>query len=212
MSTARVDSYIQRGSHPGFEFSTNPAAYRGQYFGVESKAGLCFATGERTSGVSYHHFQFEGPLKGAEPRVLQLYLPVLSNNTYDGMLEETRSVLPDGGKGSVVFVVGDASRVLGAGGFSTVLQTRYGIPRSEWGQRPVLLEWRGDRNPAAHVACFTEPDEGHMQSIADDRLERVQRSRLRPTLGPLLYVVAIPFDVITFPVQAVIWLSRGGPG
>lgn len=211
MSTLRVQQFVHKESYPSYEMSTNSAVYRGDYLGIEEKAGRENISQEMLPRVNFHHYQFAGVLVGPVPRFLQLFLPIPPDNRYVGIMEETKTPVDARGKAVAFFVVGDMKRVLGGSDAEGVLEKRYGISRSEWGKQPVLIEWRGDENPAASVTCYAGNSAGLRQSITEDRLDRIQRSRLRPVFAPLLYLISVPFDIVTFPVQAVIWLYQGGP-
>jgi hypothetical protein len=211
LSTVRVQQFVYRDSHPGFEMSTNSGVYRGEFIGIEKRTGRAYASQQMTAGVEFYHCQFDGLLLGSVPRHLQLYIPIPADNTYVGIMEETKAPVETRGREAILFVVGDAKQILGGGDLKDILENRYGISRPEWGKRPVLIEWRGDQNQTASISYYTDDKARSRQSIAEDRLDRIQRSRVRPIFGPLLYLISVPFDVVTFPIQAIIWLQAWGP-
>lgn len=211
-ATFRVQQFIYRGSHPAFELSTKPGVYEGDYLGVDVKRARRNLTQQLEPNVECHHYQFAGLLAGQIPRFLQLYIPVEPDNTFIGIMEESEAPVSDKRRAPVWFVVGEAHAQLGGSDLLGVLSSRDGLPVSSWGKQPYLIEWPGAGNPAVHVRCHANGASVSSQSIAEDRLRRVQRSRLRPAMGPLLYLISVPFDAITAPVQAVIWVRGGGPG
>lgn len=212
MSTLRVQQLVHKESYPSYEMSTKSGLFQGAYLGIVNKTGRESTSQKMVPRVIFYHYQFAGVLVGPVPRFLQLYIPIPPDNRYVGIMEETKTPIDARGKEVAFFVVGDIKRVLGERDVESALEKKYGISPSVWGKQPILIEWRGDENPEASVTCYADNATGLRQSITEDRLDRIQRSRLRPIFAPVLYLISVPFDIVTFPVQAVIWLHQGGPG
>lgn len=212
LSSLCVSHYIGKDSYPDLELKTERNVHVGAYLGMTTKAGRDALTRQKIENVSFHVYEFYDVLWGDNARVLQLYIPKHVGNVFDGIMNEVQDPSTNV-VGKVVLVVGNPSDVLGQSQLPDILETSYNIPKDEWSNRPVLLVRRPGLwlDSMTGIVCYDAAG-SHLQFLSNGNLRRVRRSYYRWYFGPALYLVSLPFDIITFPIQAVLWISQGGPG
>jgi hypothetical protein len=209
----KVNRYIGKDSALTLELKRDEGIFAGNYLGIISRSARSYPYNHRHPDKKFYHYQFSGLLGGNKVRHLQLYipLPTSENTVYAGIMEETEVPLEIDADMPAFFSVGAAVDLLGGSNVVAIVRERYGLKSSEARAYPVLIEWRGNENPLYGFSWYNAGTCSGMHPFTDGRLMRLQRDHWRPIKGGALYIVSIPFDIVTFPIQTVIWLHRGGP-
>ena len=223
-ATGYVQTHLIRGPRrETVEFDRTHGAYRGYYGGVVEREIQAEDHGGKRSDLDnarFHRFAFLGPLKG-ENRWLVLYLPVETGpgrDTVGTASESPANPLTDTRPAYLCVSTAGTGR-------TTHDQARaflksYGADARLLDEYPAYLEmplYGGVAEIEADSLCFSSPvaESGFRNGLywvnAKPSFRSVERqrfqARMKPFMGYACLAGTIPFDIITSPIQFLMWFN-----
>lgn len=202
------------------EFNAKPHLYKGVYLGIVKRPGITdpWDRSQVTQDMEYYDLRFAGPLQGRD-RTLQILTPVrlFENSSWNpnGIAKELREPMPHGRP--AFLYLGDLSASMKTSDVKAVFAKTYGVPIGAWDEYPVLLETRTDidlpvmDSGQSITLAYPFNLNGRFYVLSPVMLDvkRVIRSRssalIRPIIGCVSLVITIPLDIVTSPIQFVVW-------